>query len=108
MFIFDPIYTALVGSDVRNYSSFPPAIHYTSSIPSLSSVGCESGLPHDPRCKQETIKIAWLNAVFYRLVVVKYDRRPLEHSEIRPANKYWVRVPADGGIGEMDELNAFA
>ena len=32
MFIFDPIYTALVGGDVRSYSSFPPAIHYTSSI----------------------------------------------------------------------------
>ena len=37
MFIFNPIYTALVGSDVCSYSSFPPAIHYTSSIPSLSS-----------------------------------------------------------------------
>ena len=108
MFIFDPIYTALVGSDVRSYSSFPPAIHYTSSIPSLSSVGCESSLPHDPRYKQETIKIDWLNAVFYRLVAVKYDRRPLEHSEIRPANKYWVRMLADGGMGGMGELSAFA
>ena len=45
MFIFDPIYTALVGSDVPSYSSFPPAIHYTSSILSLSSVGRESSLP---------------------------------------------------------------
>ena len=46
MFIFDHIYTALIGSDVCSYPSFPPTIHYTSSIPSLSSVGRESSLPH--------------------------------------------------------------
>ena len=46
MFIFDPIYTALVGSDVGSYSSFPPAIHYTSSIPSLSSVQPSSSLSY--------------------------------------------------------------
>ena len=45
MLVFEPIYTCTVASDVRSCPSFPPAIHYTSSIPSLSSVGRESSLP---------------------------------------------------------------
>ena len=47
MFIFDPIYTALVGSDVCSYSSFPLQSTTRRPFRRSLSVGCEGSLPGD-------------------------------------------------------------